>query len=101
MPQGAPADRAPGSNSLVDFRPRRQRAAPVSIIARIDTVSDDAVEDDPLQHANAAELARTLTLLRRRPAAAQRERTTRVRRRRARIRSCCPARKTAACACAR
>ena len=35
----------------------------VSIIARIDTVSDDGVEMIPLQHASAAELARTLTQL--------------------------------------
>jgi general secretion pathway protein D len=34
-----------------------------SIIARIDTVSDNSVEMIPLQHANAAELARTLTQL--------------------------------------
>src|SRR5262249_28038457 len=35
----------------------------VSIIGRIDTVSDNSVEMIPLQHANAAEVARTLTQL--------------------------------------
>jgi general secretion pathway protein D len=63
MPQGAQLIAHPGSNSLVisDRAGNVQRLA--SIIARIDTVSDNSVEMIPLQHANAAELARTLTQL--------------------------------------
>ncbi len=63
MPQGAQLIAHPGSNSLVisDRAGNVQRLA--SIIARIDTVSDNNVEMIPLQHANAAELARTLTQL--------------------------------------
>jgi general secretion pathway protein D len=63
MPQGAQLIAHPGSNSLVisDHAGNVQRLA--SIIGRIDTVSDSGVEMIPLQHANAAELARTLTQL--------------------------------------
>jgi len=63
MPQGAQLIAHPGSNSLVisDRAGNVQRLT--SIIARIDTVSDNSVEMIPLQHANAAELARTLTQL--------------------------------------
>jgi general secretion pathway protein D len=63
MPQGAQLIAHPGSNSLVisDRAGNVQRL--VSIIGRIDTVSDSGVEMIPLQHANAAELARTLTQL--------------------------------------
>ena len=63
MPQGAQLIAHPGSNSLVisDRAGNVQRL--VSIIGRIDTVSDNSVEMIPLQHANAAELARTLTQL--------------------------------------
>jgi general secretion pathway protein D len=63
MPQGAQLIAHPGSNSLVisDRAGNVQRLA--SIIARIDTVSDNGVEVIALQHANAAELARTLTQL--------------------------------------
>jgi general secretion pathway protein D len=63
MPQGAQLIAHPGSNSLVisDRAGNVQRLA--SIIARIDTVSDNSVEMIPLQHASAAELARTLTQL--------------------------------------
>ena len=53
----------PGSNSLVvsDRASNVQRL--VAIIQRIDTVSDAQVEVIPLTHANASEMARTLTLL--------------------------------------
>jgi len=63
MPQGAQLIAHPGSNSLVisDRAGNVQRL--ISIIERIDTVSDNSVEVIPLQHANAAELARTLTQL--------------------------------------
>jgi general secretion pathway protein D len=63
MPQGAQLIAHSGSNSLVisDHAGNVQRL--VSIIGRIDTVSDSGVEMIPLQHANAAELARTLTQL--------------------------------------
>lgn len=63
MPQGAQLIAHPGSNSLVisDRAGNVQRL--VSIVGRIDTVSDNSVEMIPLQHANAAELARTLTQL--------------------------------------
>jgi general secretion pathway protein D len=60
MPQGAQLIAHPGSNSLVisDRAGNVQRV--VSIIERIDTVSDSGVEVIPLQHASAAEIARTL-----------------------------------------
>jgi len=63
MPQGAQLIAHTGSNSLVisDRAGNVQRL--VSIIGRIDTVSDNGVEMIPLQHASAAELARTLTQL--------------------------------------
>ena len=63
MPQGAQLIAHPGSNSLVisDRAGNVQRL--VSIVGRIDTVSDNSVEMIPLQHASAAELARTLTQL--------------------------------------
>ena len=63
MPQGAQMIAHPGSNSLVisDRAGNVQRL--VSIIGRIDTVSDNGVEMIPLQHANAAEMARTLSQL--------------------------------------
>jgi len=63
MPQGAQLIAHPGSNSLVisDRAGNVNRVA--SIIERIDTVSDAGVEVIPLQHASAAEVARTLTQL--------------------------------------
>ena len=63
MPQGAQLIAHPGSNSLVisDRAGNVQRI--VSIIERIDTVSDSGVEVIPLQHASAAEVARTLAQL--------------------------------------
>ncbi|HSE12879.1 MAG TPA: type II secretion system secretin GspD [Rudaea sp.] len=63
MPQGAQLIAHPGSNSLVisDRAGNVQRL--LSIIGRIDTASDNGVEVIPLQHASAAELARTLTQL--------------------------------------
>jgi general secretion pathway protein D len=63
MPQGAQLIAHPGSNSLVisDRAGNVQRL--ISIIGRIDTASDNGVEMIPLQHASAAELARTLTQL--------------------------------------
>ncbi|MEO8672027.1 MAG: type II secretion system secretin GspD [Tahibacter sp.] len=63
LPQGAQLIAHQSSNSLVvsDRASNVQRVA--GIIARIDTVSDAEVEVIPLQHANASEMARTLTLL--------------------------------------
>jgi len=63
MPQGAQLIAHPGSNSLVisDRAGNVNRIA--SIIERIDTVSDAGVEVIPLQHASAAEVARTLAQL--------------------------------------
>ncbi|MBL8300075.1 MAG: type II secretion system secretin GspD [Rhodanobacteraceae bacterium] len=63
LPQGAQLIAHQTSNSLVvsDRASNVQRVA--GIIARIDTVSDSEVEVMPLQHANAAEMARTLTIL--------------------------------------
>lgn len=63
MPQGGQLIAHAASNSLVvsDRAGNVQRLA--SIIQRIDTVSDAQVEVIPLMHANASELARTLTLL--------------------------------------
>jgi general secretion pathway protein D len=63
MPQGAQLIAHPASNSLVisDRASNVERMA--SIIQRIDTVSDSGVEVIPLQHASAADVARTLTQL--------------------------------------
>ncbi|MEO5560432.1 MAG: type II secretion system secretin GspD [Dokdonella sp.] len=63
MPQGGQLIAHATSNSLVvsDRAGNVQRLA--EIIRRIDTVSDAQVEMIPLVHANAAEMARTLTLL--------------------------------------
>ena len=63
LPQGAQLIAHQTSNSLVisDRASNVQRVA--GIIARIDTVSDAEVEVLPLQHANASEMARTLTIL--------------------------------------
>jgi general secretion pathway protein D len=63
MPQGGQLIAHASSNSLVvsDRAGNVQRLA--DIIQRIDTVSDAEVEMIPLRHANAAELARTLTML--------------------------------------
>ncbi|UXI69096.1 type II secretion system secretin GspD [Tahibacter amnicola] len=63
LPQGAQLIAHQTSNSLVisDRASNVQRVA--GIIARIDTVSDAEVEVIPLEHANAAEMARTLTIL--------------------------------------
>ena len=63
LPQGGQLIAHAGSNALVvsDRAGNVQRL--VNIIQRIDTVSDAQVEVIPLAHANAAELARTLTLL--------------------------------------
>lgn len=63
LPQGAQLIAHQSSNSLVisDRASNIQRVA--GIIARIDTVSDSEVEVIPLQHANASEMARTLTIL--------------------------------------
>ncbi|MGA9423388.1 MAG: secretin N-terminal domain-containing protein, partial [Rhodanobacteraceae bacterium] len=63
MPQGGQIIAHAASNSLVvsDRASNVDRLA--RIIRRIDTSSDAEVEVIPLNHANAAELARTLTLL--------------------------------------
>jgi general secretion pathway protein D len=63
LPQGAQLIAHQTSNSLVisDRASNIQRVA--GIIARIDTVSDAEVEVIPLQHANASEMARTLSIL--------------------------------------
>ncbi len=63
MPQGAQLIAHAGSNSLVvsDRAGNVERLA--SIVRRIDTVSDAQIEVIPMQHANAAEIARTLTQL--------------------------------------
>ncbi|MGN6520166.1 MAG: type II secretion system secretin GspD [Dokdonella sp.] len=63
MPQGGQLVAHASSNSLVvsDRAGNVQRLA--DIVRRIDTVSDAEVEMIPLRHANAAELARTLTML--------------------------------------
>jgi general secretion pathway protein D len=63
IPQGAQLIAHPGSNSLVISDRAGNVARVVSIIERIDTVSDSGVEVIPLQHASAAEIARTLTQL--------------------------------------
>jgi general secretion pathway protein D len=63
MPQGGQLIAHAASNSLVvsDRESNVERLA--SIVARIDTATDAEVEVIPLQHASAADLARTLTLL--------------------------------------
>jgi len=63
MPPGAQMVAHATSNSLVvsDRAGNVQRLA--DIVRRIDTVSDAEVEVIPLRHANASEIARTLTLL--------------------------------------
>src|SRR3982751_3251848 len=63
MPQGGQIIAHTSSNSLIisDRAANVQRLA--GIIQRIDTSSDAEVEVIPLTHANAAEIARTLTLL--------------------------------------
>jgi general secretion pathway protein D len=63
MPQGGQLVAHASSNSLVisDRAGNVERLA--SIIQRIDTVADAQVEMIPLRHANAAEMARTLTML--------------------------------------
>ena len=63
MPQGAQLIAHPGSNSLVISDRAGNVARVASIIERIDMVSDAGVEVIPLQHASAAEVARTLTQL--------------------------------------
>jgi general secretion pathway protein D len=60
MPPGAQLIAHPGSNTLVISDRAGNVARVVSIIERIDTVSDSGVEVIPLQHASAAEVARTL-----------------------------------------
>ena len=63
MPQGGQLVAHSSSNSLVvsDRAGNVQRLA--DIVRRIDTVSDAEVEMIPLRHANATEIARTLTML--------------------------------------
>jgi general secretion pathway protein D len=63
MPQGAQLIAHPGSNSLVISDRAGNVSRVTSIIERIDTVSDAGVEVIPLQHASAAEVARTLAQL--------------------------------------
>jgi len=60
MPQGAQLIAHSASNSLVVSDRAGNVARIVSIVQRIDTVSDAQVEMIQLQHANAAEIARTL-----------------------------------------
>jgi general secretion pathway protein D len=52
-----------GSNALIVSDRAGNLARIEQLIRRIDTASDTAVEMIPLEHANAAEVARTLTLL--------------------------------------
>jgi general secretion pathway protein D len=63
MPQGGQLIAHASSNSLVISDRAGNVARLASIVQRIDTVSDAEVEVIPLAHANAAELARTLTTL--------------------------------------
>ena len=63
LPQGAQLIAHQTSNSLVISDRASNVSRVAGIIARIDTVSDNSVEVIPLQHANAAEIARTLTQL--------------------------------------
>ena len=63
MPQGGQLIAHAPSNSLVISDRAGNVARLANIIQRIDTVSDAEVEVIPLAHANAAEMARTLTVL--------------------------------------
>lgn len=63
MPQGGQLIAHAASNSLVVSDRASNVERLVGIIQRIDTASDAQVEVIPLSHANAAEMARTLTLL--------------------------------------
>jgi len=63
MPQGAQLIAHTASNSLVISDRAGNVERMISIIHRIDTVSDAGVEVIPLHHASAVELARTLTQL--------------------------------------
>ncbi|HPG94354.1 MAG TPA: type II secretion system secretin GspD [Dokdonella sp.] len=63
MPQGGQLVAHGASNSLVISDRAGNVARLINIIHRIDTVSDAEVEVIPLAHANAAEMARTLTSL--------------------------------------
>ncbi|MBS0487534.1 MAG: type II secretion system secretin GspD [Proteobacteria bacterium] len=60
MPQGAQLIAHPASNSLVVSDRAGNVERMISIIHRIDTVSDSGVDVIPLQHASAAEVARIL-----------------------------------------
>jgi general secretion pathway protein D len=60
MPQGAQLIAHPASNSLVISDRAGNVERMISIIQRIDTVSDSGVDVIPLQHASAAEVARIL-----------------------------------------
>ncbi len=63
MPQGGQLIAHAPSNSLVISDRAGNVTRLANIIQRIDTVSDAEVEVIPLAHANAAEMARTLTVL--------------------------------------
>ncbi|MBU6199760.1 MAG: type II secretion system secretin GspD [Xanthomonadaceae bacterium] len=63
MPQGAQLIAHPASNSLVISDRAGNVERMISIIHRIDTVSDSGVDVIPLQHASAAEVARILSQL--------------------------------------
>jgi general secretion pathway protein D len=63
LPQGAQLIAHQTSNSLVISDRASNVSRVAGIIARIDTVSDSSVEVIPMQHASAAEVARTLTQL--------------------------------------
>jgi general secretion pathway protein D len=63
MPQGAQLIAHPASNSLVISDRAGNVERMISIIQRIDTVSDSGVDVIPLQHASAAEVARILSQL--------------------------------------
>jgi general secretion pathway protein D len=63
MPQGGQLIAHPSSNTLVVSDRAGNVERLVGIIQRIDTSADAEVEVIPLAHANAAEIARTLTLL--------------------------------------
>ncbi|MBO9662065.1 type II secretion system secretin GspD [Dokdonella sp.] len=63
MPQGSQLLAHSTSNSLVVSDRAGNVKRLIDIVQRIDTVSDAQVEVVPLRHANAAELARTLTSL--------------------------------------
>lgn len=78
LPQGAQLIAHQTSNSLVISDRASNVTRVAGIIARIDTVSDAEVEVIPLQHANAAEMARTLTMLADDKAAAAAGETPRV-----------------------